>query len=259
MDGTGHLCYGMLYDGIRQRMWRDVEKMSQTKGKRWLLAGACLALLAGGGWFLYRTGFFAAMTSAEAMTAYIQQFHPFGEAAFFLVQLLSVLLPPIPNNVLALAGSVVFGLAKSFLLTILAIYLGSLLVFLLARQFGKPFVRALARSDAYEKYLHLLRARHDFFFVMVLLLPWFPDDLFCLCMGLTDIPLRRFMTIVILARPWGILFASTLGSVIMTLPWWAIGLLLAATGVFLLLGLRYGERLERWLIGKFHKERQDQP
>ena len=114
------MCYGMLYDGIRQRMWRDVEKMSQTKGKRWLLAGACLALLAGGGWFLYRTGFFAAMTSAEAMTAYIQQFHPFGEAAFFLVQLLSVLLPPIPNNVLALAGSVVFGLAKSFLLTILA-------------------------------------------------------------------------------------------------------------------------------------------
>ena len=229
--------------------------MVKKKGMRWLLAALCLGLLAAGGWFLHHTGFFAAVSSAEAMAAYIQQFYPFGEAVFFLVQLLSVLIPPIPNNVLALAGSVVFGLVKSFLLTILAIYLGSLLVFLLSRQLGRPFVQAVTRSNAYEKYLHLLRARHDFFFVMVLLLPWFPDDLFCLCMGLTDIPIRRYMAIVVLARPWGILFASTLGSVILTLPWWAIGLLLLATGVFLLLGLQYGERLEAWLIGRLHKNR----
>ena len=51
-----------------------------------------------------------------------------------------------------------------------------------------------------------------------------------------------------LARPWGILFASSLGSVILTLPLWAVGLLLlAGVGIFLL-GLKYGERLEAWLV-----------
>ena len=222
--------------------------MTKKNAIRWLLAALGLGLIGGGAWFLYDTGFFSALSSAEAMEAYIQRFSPFGELVFFLVQLLSVLIPPIPNNILALAGSVVFGLVKSFALTILAIYLGSLLVFLLARGLGRPFVQAVTRSDSYEKYLNLLRAKHDFFFTMVLLLPWFPDDLFCLLMGLTDIPLRRFLIIVVLARPWGILFASSLGSVILTLPLWAVGLLLlAGVGIFLL-GLKYGERLEAWLV-----------
>lgn len=228
--------------------------MTKNSFLRWLLAVLGLALIGGGAWFLYDTGFFSAISSAAAMESYIQRFSPFGELVFFLVQLLSVLIPPIPNNVLALAGSVVFGLVKSFALTILAIYLGSLLVFLLARWLGRPFVQQITRSDGYEKYLNLLRAKHDFFFIMVLLLPWFPDDLFCLLMGLTDIPLRRFLAIVVLTRPWGILFASTLGSVIFTLPVWAIALLLLAGAAVFVLGLKYGERLEEWLIQLVRKK-----
>ena len=221
---------------------------------RVLPAVLCVVLIAYGGYFLYQTGFFSALTSPEALEAYIQRFSPYGELVFFLVQLLSVLIPPIPNNMLALAGGVVFGFVKSFALTILSIYLGSLAVFLLARTLGRPFVQMVAPSGSYEKYLNLLRAKHDFFFLLTLFLPYFPDDLFCLLMGLTDIPLRRFMVIVILARPWGILFASTLGSLILTLPIQGIVLLcLLGVGIFLL-GLKYGERLEQWLIQRLHKK-----
>ena len=220
----------------------------------WGAVAGCLGLLGLCVWFLYRTGFFSALTSAQALEAYIQQFSPFGEAAFFFAQLLSVLIPPIPNNMLALAGGVVFGFFRSFLLTILAIYLGSLLVFLLARKLGRPFVEFVVHSASWEKYLGILRAKHDFFFLLALLLPYFPDDLFCLLMGLTDIPLRRYMVIVILTRPWGLLFASTLGSLVLSLsPLAVIFLVLVGIAVFVL-GLKYGVRVEEWLIHLFHRK-----
>ena len=218
----------------------------------WGSLALCLGLLGLGCWFLYRTGFFAALSSTQALEAYIEQFSPFGELAFFLLQLLSVLIPPIPNNMLALAGGVAFGFFRSFLLTILAIYVGSLLMFLLARKLGRPFVELFSHSS-WEKYLGILRARHDFFFLLALLLPYFPDDLLCLLMGLTDIPLRRFLIIVVLARPWGLLFASTLGSLVLTLPLWAIILLFLAGAAVFLFGLKYGVRIEEWLIHRFHR------
>src|SRR5699024_12009379 len=62
---------------------------------------------------------------------------PYSHLCFFLVQLLSVVLAPIPSNVTALAGGVLFGTWPSFLMTFGAVALGSVLVFLLARGVGR--------------------------------------------------------------------------------------------------------------------------
>ena len=67
--------------------------------KNALLFVAVLALLAGGGWFLYSTGFFQAASSLEGLRTYISRFAPFSYLFFFLVQFLSVVLAPIPSNI----------------------------------------------------------------------------------------------------------------------------------------------------------------
>ena len=63
----------------------------------WLPLLAAVVLCAGGGLFLWRSGFFQAAASQEALRAYIQQFSPYSHLCFFLVQLLSVVLAPIPT------------------------------------------------------------------------------------------------------------------------------------------------------------------
>ena len=52
-----------------------------------------LALLGGGGYFLWRSGFFA-ITSLEGMRTYIQNFAPCSHLIYFLIQLASVILAP---------------------------------------------------------------------------------------------------------------------------------------------------------------------
>ena len=96
-----------------------------------------IALLVGGALFLYLTGFFQAIGSMEDMRSYIERFTPYTHLVYFLVQLASVVIAPIPSNITALAGGVLFGTWLSFFLTALAVVSGSMLVFALARGLGR--------------------------------------------------------------------------------------------------------------------------
>ena len=125
----------------------------KQKTIRWLFLLAAILLCAGGGLFLWRSGFFQAAASQESLRAYIQQFSPYSHLCFFLVQLLSVVLAPIPSNITALVGAVMFGFLPAFLLTWGAVVLGSVIVFLLARGLGQKFVHQFVCQKVSDKYL----------------------------------------------------------------------------------------------------------
>jgi len=59
---------------------------------------------------------------------------------------------------------------------------------------------------------------------------------------------------VVLTRPWGILFASSLGSLLLSLPPLVIAALLLVGILLLFLGLKYGDRLETSLIRLLRKK-----
>ena len=138
----------------------------KQKTIRWLFLLAAVLLCAGGGGFLWRSGFFQAAASQESLRAYIQQFSPYSHLCFFLVQLLSVVLAPIPSNITALAGGVLFGTWPSFLMTFAAVALGSVLVFTLARGLGREAVNRLVGRKVSEKYREVIQAKTDVFLVL---------------------------------------------------------------------------------------------
>jgi len=227
------------------------KRVSATKKKAFIWT-VSLLLLAGGGWFLYRTGFFQAASSLEALRAYILRFAPFSHLIFFLLQLLSVVLAPIPSNITAAAGGALFGTWPAFLLTFAAVVTGSLLTFSLARALGRDFAGRLVSEKLSEKYQDVLRVKGPVFLTLAFLFPFFPDDMLCILAGLTGLPLRRFALIVVLARPWGLLFASALGGSALRLPLWAmIPIGLAGLALFLL-GMRYGDRVEKNLLQRLN-------
>ena len=224
-----------------------------SKHRRWVYVLLTVLLLGGGALFLWRTGFFDAMSSLEAMQDYISRFSPFGQCFFFLIQLLSVVLAPIPSNITALAGAVLFGLWQSFFLTYGAVALGSFLVFYLARILGRPFADKLVSRKLSDKYLDVVRAKQDVFLLLVFLLPFFPDDLLCILAGLTEMRPLRFLIIVLIARPWGLLVACAVGSASIAIPLWAMALLGLGGIALLVLGLKFGDRIEQLLLNKFKK------
>ena len=218
------------------------------KTGRWLFLFAAVLLCVGGGLFLWRSGFFAAAVSQEALRNYIQQFSPYSHLCFFLVQLLSVVLAPIPSNLTALAGGVLFGTWPAFFMTFSAVALGSVLVFVLARGLGREAVSQLVGRKVSEKYREVIQAKTTIFLVLAFLFPFFPDDVLCILAGLTEISLRRFVLIVLAARPWGLLVASALGGASFSLPWWGMALIGVCGVILFFVGLKYGDRVEEWVL-----------
>lgn len=223
------------------------------KRNGWLVLLAVVLVLAGGVVLLWRSGFFDALTSQQAMRDYIQRFAPYTHLCFFLIQFLSVLLAPIPSNITALAGGVLFGTWVSFLLTWAAVVLGSVLVFLLARYLGQSFVDRMVSQSVTGRYLEIIRRKQDVFLALVFLFPFFPDDLICILAGLTTIPFRRFLIIALLTRPWGLLVACALGGSALSIPLWAMALLAVGGIAVFLVCLKYGDRWENWLLERLKK------
>lgn len=219
-----------------------------VKRRWWTYTLLAILIFGCGALFLWRTGFFAALSSPSSMESYIDRFSPYGQCFFFLVQFLSVILAPIPSNITALAGSVLFGLWQSFFLTYAAVIFGSFLLFCLARALGCPFVDRLVSHKISEKYLDLIRAKQDVFLLFVFLLPFFPDDLICILAGLTKIHPLRFLVIALVARPWGLLVACAVGSTTVSIPLWGMALLGLGGAALLLVGLKFGDRWELALL-----------
>ena len=206
---------------------------------KWLFLLLAVLLCIGGGLFLWQSGFFSAVDSQESLRAYIEDFSPYSHLCFFLIQFLSVILAPIPSNVSALAGGVLFGTWVSFLLTFSAVAAGSLLVFSLARGLGRDAVTRLVGRKVSEKYLDVIHAKTDIFLVLAFLFPFFPDDVLCILAGLTQISFRRF--------------ASALGGASFSIPVWGMALIGAAGLLLFLLGMKYGDRAEAAILRRLRR------
>lgn len=239
----------------------DKEVIATGKTAKRLCLAATVLLLVGGAWGLYKSGFFAACTSQQALQDYIAQRAPYAQLWFFLLQLLSVVLAPIPSNITALAGGVLFGVWPAFLLTWAAVFLGSLLVFWLARVLGRSFADQVVSRRLSEKYQSVIRSKTTVFLILAFLFPYFPDDMLCILAGLTDISFRRFALIVLLTRPWGLLVASALGGSSLNIPLWGLAVLGAAGLAVFVLGMKYGDRVEHWVLRHLvhHREERDGP
>lgn len=97
---------------------------------------------------------------------------------FFLLQFLSVVLAPIPSNITAAAGGVLFGTWPSFFLTFAAVVAGSLLLFWLARVLGRDFAGRFVSRRLSEKYQQILQTKAPVFLTLAFLFP-FSQTIFC--------------------------------------------------------------------------------
>lgn len=211
------------------------------------------ALVTGLAIFLWQTDLLSRCHTAEQLRSALDEYQPWSAVVFFFLQLCSVIFAPIPSNMIALAGGLSFGVWKGFLITFLAVNLGSNTTFLLGRLLGKDVAQRFISKKVTEKYQTLLRRKRDAFLIMAFLLPFFPDDLLCIFASLTEISWKRFALIVLLTRHWGLLAASAIGASLFTLPGWALPLLCVAGVALFLLGILYGDRIEAALMRRLRR------
>lgn len=206
---------------------------------------------------LYFTGLWEELNSVEKLRNLIQKTGFYGRFVFFVLQFLQVTFIPIPSTILTIAGAVVFGPLQGSLLSLAGILLGSAVAFLLGQTFGRKLVSFMVGKENQEKWVRFL-SKAKYSFVIMMLLPMFPDDILCLVAGLTDMSWTFFMVTNLVTRPIGIFMTSYLGSGDF-IPYYGWGLvvwggIIVLAGLLIFFATKYQKQIEGFLIKIFKKK-----
>lgn len=219
----------------------------KTKLMSYLFALLIIAAAVGSVLYLKSSGILNHMYSVEAFKKYIRGFEGKAYTVFFLIQFLASVVAPIPNNVTAVAGAAVLGMWEAFFISFSATLIGSVVAFILAKKVGKPITDKLVSRKVASKYKKLLEKKGSKLLILMFLLPFFPDDALCFLAGLSKISFNKFIVIMVLARPWGILGSALVGAGSLSFPWW--GWILIVTGSIVI--MRYSDKIEEKLVNLF--------
>ncbi|EME3494116.1 TVP38/TMEM64 family protein [Enterococcus faecium] len=133
-----------------------------------------------------------------------------GPIIFGFIQILQVVIPIIPGGISTAAGVLIFGPYAGFIYNYIGICIGSIIIFLLGRRYGKPFILSMISDKTYNKYIGWLDNQNRFekLFALAIFLPVAPDDALCLMAGLTNMSVKRYTLIILIAKPLSIFLYS---------------------------------------------------
>lgn len=153
--------------------------------------------------YWWRLGIF---TSQAKMKAYLANKQIIGPVVFVLIQIIQVVIPVIPGGISLLGGVVFFGPLMGFIYNYVGICIGSLIIFFLARYYGKPFILRLVSEETLDKYMKWTKnqRKYNWFFAICIAAPAAPDDVLCMISGLTQMKPWTYFWIIILCKPWTI-------------------------------------------------------
>ncbi len=162
-----------------------------------LLVCGCIAV------YLYKIG---AFSSVEGLQEAISKTGITGSLLFFVVQVVQVVIPIIPGGVSCLAGVLMFGAWKGFLLNYAGICIGSCIAFGISRYVGRDLMCRLFSAKLIEKYDDWTKEKSRFtkMFALAIFFPVAPDDFLCYLAGTTSMSWKEFVAIIFLGKPFSI-------------------------------------------------------
>lgn len=140
-------------------------------------------------------------TSPEALQQYVNGFGALGGLVFVVFQVVQVVLPILPGGLGCLGGVLLFGPWLGFVYNYVGICVGSIIVFLLAKYYGRPLLSVMFKPETIQKYEAWTSRRFDFLFAASIFFPIAPDDFLCYLAGTTPMRLGRFASIILLGKP----------------------------------------------------------
>ncbi|MBN1233992.1 MAG: TVP38/TMEM64 family protein [Candidatus Coatesbacteria bacterium] len=133
--------------------------------------------------------------------------------SLFLLQILQVIISPIPGEVVQTAGGFLLGKYWGLLFNILGIAIGSAASFYLGRFLGQPFLIRFISEEKISKFSRQINSEKGFWGLLILfLIPGAPKDILSYISGITPLKFWHFIIISTIGRFPGIFVTTYLGS-----------------------------------------------
>jgi uncharacterized membrane protein YdjX (TVP38/TMEM64 family) len=179
----------------------------------------------------------------EAFKKVISSYGAYAPLAYILLQVLQVVIAPIPGGAIEFLGGVLFGVKAGCAYSMIGLVLGSWLAFGLARIFEKVAVEKFVSEETRRKFDYLVEHEGVILSFILFLLPGFPKDALCYILGLTPMHLGIFLVISTLGRIPGTLMATLQGAKAFEHQYYTFGILLGASALIILVFYIYHEEI----------------
>jgi uncharacterized membrane protein YdjX (TVP38/TMEM64 family) len=148
----------------------------------------------------------------RALRAFVLGFGPFAPVVFVLLQATQVVVAPIPGQVVGLVGGYLFGPVWGTAYSLLGVAVGSTVVFVLSRRYGRPYVERFIVPETVAEFDDLVDSGGLVGLFLVFLIPGLPDDAVCFLAGLTRIPVSKLVLVAVVGRAPGFLLVAVVGA-----------------------------------------------
>jgi uncharacterized membrane protein YdjX (TVP38/TMEM64 family) len=176
--------------------------------------------------------------------AWLEPLGPLAPLAFFLLNVIQIVVAPIPGYPVQVLGGILFGFIPGSVYTVAGLVAGGTLAAWLGRRLGRPWLERRLGADALEHWGEIVHIDSFWTWWLILLIP--VGDLPYFFAGLTQIRLRTFALAILTSRgPFTVLIVW-MGSSVADLPLTWLALLLAAIGLVVVVGFSQRSRIEAW-------------
>lgn len=142
------------------------------------------------------------LNDPDALTRALKGHLIIGSIGFLLLQIIQVVIPIIPGGVTTVVGFMAFGPILGFILNYVGIVIGSIILFLLTRRYGKPFILLFVDEKSFKHYEQkLASSTYETVFVLNMASPISPADILVMVTGLSRMSFKRFLYIILICKP----------------------------------------------------------
>ncbi len=179
----------------------------------------------------------------------IRSYGPYSPLAYILLQVLQVVVAPIPGGAIEFLGGYLFGEWAGFFYSMIGLILGSWVAFGLARVFEKYAVEKFVSPQTIRKFDYLMGRGGVIVSFLLFLIPGFPKDALCYLLGLTPMHTGIFLFISTIGRVPGTLMAVLQGAKAFNHQYISFFILLGVSGLVILFFCIYHDEIHHWLKG----------
>jgi len=177
----------------------------------------------------------------------ILSYGAYSPLAFILLQIVQVVVAPIPGGAIEFIGGYLFGVGAGFLYSMVGLLLGSSVAFRLARIFEKWAVEKFVSEETRKKFDYLIGHEGVILSFLLFLIPGFPKDALCYILGLTPMHLGIFLIISTIGRIPGTLMATLQGAKAFDHQYKIFMILMGLSVLVILVFYIYHEEIHNWV------------
>jgi len=209
---------------------------------------AVLILVVGGALWYWRESLWVFWGDQERIREWVAGFGPWGPLVTIALNVVQVLLAPIPGQFVGLVNGYLYGAWMGTLYSMVGLALGTTLAMVLGRWFGRPLVERLVNPEKLRHWDRIAGRQGPLFFFLVFLFPFLPDDITCFLIGLSPLSIPRMLILATPARLPGVFVSCWVGAYATGYPWWAWIPLGSGAAALAWAFWRYQAQLERQIV-----------